>query len=521
MKLSFNGSLVFATFLAAVFGSWLAVLAPPINLAWTAWFAYVPMLMLLRKDSIKATAWLSFVYGFFGNFFIFLWMIDTMTVFSSLAWGYALGILILYVAVLAFPFVLLFLSVHFFRKRIGGLWVFLFPALQVGLEYLSTFLFIFPYQHGVSQFQVPYVFQLVSLTGIWGLSFLILLVNAVIAEFFFRRLEGRSMTMKPLLLVSLLFCANYIYGYWQFNRIEESLNRTTPTRVLQLQNDINAYQWKARMGDRKAIFAADRYWVNETQKHLSKDIDLVVWPESSVSQYMTHQQLQNKLGYLSRQGEFELVLGGKFRKKNNDDLVKHNSAFMLNKSGHVQSRYDKMHLVPVSEYLPFKEYLPDSVTSIKMDSGHFQPGKNAVISSGETAKLAFPICYEAIFQSTFRRFLDVDLVLNITNDIWFSDTSGPYLHAMLAIVRAVEFGQPLYRAAYSGLSFYVEPHGQVKHQTQLFEKVSRVIDIRVAKMPTFYARYGDWFVVVCFVLILGGIFYSLLFNRFKSVREHH
>ena len=489
---------------AILAGAWLAVLAPPLNIAWTAWFAYVPMLWALRSGDHKVNGWLAFVYGFTGNLCIFWWLIDTISIFSNIPWLLGLLILLFLSAGLGLPFVVLFQCVHYFRDRLGLYWILVFPALQVCLEYAQLYLFLFPYQHGVSQYQVPYVFQLVSVTGIWGVSYLVFGVNAVLAEMVFHWRESRSINWRLPMAAAVVVIAVSGYGYARFHRIENELQAQPPLRVLQLQQDLRAEQWKSMMRNRSARRKADRFWPEQSGRLSPGTVDLVVWPESSVMVASNSLLLERKFKRLTRKGQFALVFGAPSIIADSNPRRHYNSAFVLNANGKLAVRYDKMHLVPFSEYIPFAEYLPFVTDSIKMDSGHFTAGTTAAVAEVQGLRMGAPICYESIFQSTLRRYSDVDLLINITNDIWFADTAGPYLHAMLAAVRAVEFGQPVYRAAYSGLSFYVAPHGELLHETELFKRYTRVVNIRVRKIPTLYARFGDWFVFLCFFICAGA-----------------
>jgi apolipoprotein N-acyltransferase len=112
-------------------------------------------------------------------------------------------------------------------------------------------------------------------------------------------------------------------------------------------------------------------------------------------------------------------------------------------------------------------------------------------------RLASPICYEGILPALCRSFEDLDLFVNVTNDAWFGETSASDLHGMLVAIRATELGIPVFRSAYSGISFVADPHGRIHHETALFEEVNRVVPVRLARVSTWYGRFGDWFVLLC------------------------
>ena len=173
--------------------------------------------------------------------------------------------------------------------------------------------------------------------------------------------------------------------------------------------------------------------------------------------------------------------------------------------------------LPFGEYLPFAETFPWLADLIEGPSS-FQAGTEPVIFESEHARIATPICYEAILTYVCQKFESPQLVVNVTNDAWFGDTAASHLHAMLAMVRSAELGVPMYRSAYTGPSMAIEPHGAVHSQTELYTDVNRVITVRLGTVPTLYRRFGDWFVLASLlVLIIAGAI--LPWRRVKTAPE--
>ena len=179
-------------------------------------------------------------------------------------------------------------------------------------------------------------------------------------------------------------------------------------------------------------------------------------------------------------------------------------AIVYTPDGEVAGRYDKMVPLPFGEYLPLGETFP-WLADLIQGPGSFRAGDAPVVFEGAKARMATPICYEAILGYVCRWYERPDLLVNVTNDAWFGQTAASPLHGMLAAIRAVELGIPLYRSAYTGLSFAAEPHGVIHSDTQLFEKVHRIITVRVTRFDTPYARYGDWFVALCVFGLVGAL----------------
>jgi apolipoprotein N-acyltransferase len=176
------------TLLAA---SSLSVIAPPVNLHWLHWVALAPMMWVMRPDMPRSNRWLAFTYGTVSTLIIFRWLATTIMTFSNLNPALAWIATGLFAMVFGLPWLILWTSIHPLRRRLGAGWVLAIPALQVVLEYSQMLMFLFPYNLGVSQYRTEWVWQLGSVTGIAGITFLLFFVNATLAETAFRRAEGK------------------------------------------------------------------------------------------------------------------------------------------------------------------------------------------------------------------------------------------------------------------------------------------------------------------------------------------
>jgi hypothetical protein len=186
---------------AIVSGAALAFVAPPVNLHWLHWVVYVPMLVVLGAPRARLDVrgwlthrhtWVALTYGVVAEAAIFWWISDTITSFSNIPQVLAIAILGLFALVFGAPYTLLWWLLPTIRRHFGAWWVLAFPAAMVVLEWLGTFIILFPYSQGVAQYRVLPTFQIVSVTGIWGATFLVLLVNAAIAEILLARRERRG-----------------------------------------------------------------------------------------------------------------------------------------------------------------------------------------------------------------------------------------------------------------------------------------------------------------------------------------
>jgi apolipoprotein N-acyltransferase len=491
----------------------LSFLAPPVNIHWLHWVAYLPMFWVLREDTPRENRWLGYLYGVVGVALIFRWFVDTIILFSNLSPVIAWTALLLFGLVFGLPYIVLWSNVHPLRKKLGIWWIVAIPALQVFIEYLSMYVLIFPYQHGVSQYRTPYVWQLASVTGVWGISFLLFFVNATLAEAMYRHREGRRTPWKAFVITGSVVAVVFGFGAWRHGVIEAKLSNAPIIQWQQIQTK-NGMKERQKM-TRHQAFA---YWYDATNAIPPGSVDLVVWPESACPYNLNEGTTAKKLNSLATKGQFDLVVGGGSRERRREEdgqstVTAFNSVYFFRKDGEVSGRYDKMVPLPFGEYIPLSDTFPILREWIR-GPGNFGAGKEAVMFDGTFGNYASPICYEAILSYVASRWLNPDLFLNVTNDSWFGDTAAPHQHAMLAAIRSMELGVPTVRTAYTGVSMLVEPHGKIHHETTPFTDVSRVVPIRNASVETVYSKFGDWFVHLC-SLFLGMTFLILPWLRKK------
>ncbi|MEZ4319477.1 MAG: apolipoprotein N-acyltransferase [Myxococcota bacterium] len=497
---------VLVTLVACAF---MSLEAPPTNWHLLQWAGLVPMFWVVRPDTPRSNRWLGYLYGVVGVGLIFRWLIDTIDIFSNLPFILALAILGLFASVFGAPYALLWGSVHPLRRRLGTWWVLAWPALWVVAEYLCMKVFLFPYNHGVGQYQVPAVWQVVGITGVWGLTFLIFFGNAVLGEWFYRWREGDP-EPPGAWAVAFASCVLAVVGYGvvRFEAVEKGLREAEVVRLAQLQSSVTMVE-RLEMGSRTALME----WVDWTVDIPPGTVDLVVWPEGA-SPYLNVRgrnerelrrgnPVRTKLSEIAQKGRFGLVVGaGKVDDLPEGGIQVYNSAYAFSADGEVVGPYDKQVPLPFGEYMPFGEWVPwlaDAIGGI----GDFRAGTESTILDVDGLRIAAPICYEAILPDLCRTWDRPALFVNLTNDAWFGDTAAPWQHGMLAASRSTELGVPMVRSTYSGVSFVVEPHGVIHSETELFTHTRRLVELRMASFPTIYARFGDWFVGFCLVLLLG------------------
>jgi apolipoprotein N-acyltransferase len=368
---------------------------------------------------------------------------------------------------------------------------------------------LFPYNQGVTQYRVPLTWQIVSITGIYGATYLVLLVNAVAAEALYRHREGRPFPWLPTGLALSALAGVMAFGRWRFDAVEARLREADVVRVAQLQSPTGMVE--RMQGTAREAFDE---WVTLTATLEPGSADVVIWPEGACPYDLNRVEGRSNrsadvVASIADRVDGHLLVGGGTREREVDPTMGEthvevfNSVYLFDADGTELGRYDKVVPLPFGEYLPFGDYVPwlsDLIGGI----GDFRAGDEAVVFEVDGLRMATPICYEAILPSVCRWFEQPNLFVNVTNDAWFGDTAAPHQHAMLAAIRSTELGVPLVRSGYTGVSFVVEPHGVIHSETEPFTRVHRVVGVRHATVPTLYARFGDWFVALCAAGLAGG-----------------
>ncbi|MFA4911916.1 MAG: apolipoprotein N-acyltransferase, partial [Desulfobacteria bacterium] len=176
---------------------------------------------------------------------------------------------------------------------------------------------------------------------------------------------------------------------------------------------------------------------------------------------------------------------------------------LISPDNNVFGRYDKTHLVPLGEYVPLGKYLY-FIDKIVEGIGDFSSGKRIEPLESPLGKLGVFICYEGIFPDLVRKFVKkgANILVNITNDAWFGDTSAPYQHLSMVTFRAVENRVFIARAANTGISSFIDATGKIRATTEIFTKGFLIDRIPLVNIHTFYTRYGDIFAKICLGITL-------------------
>jgi apolipoprotein N-acyltransferase len=338
--------------------------------------------------------------------------------------------------------------------------------------------------------------QAASLIGLWGMTFLTVAIFASPAALIDGSSRGRKPWLAPVSAL-LLLAAMIIFGTVRLTLQPTTMVANVKLRIMQpnLQQDAKFnYSAKAEVMQ-KYLTLSDR--ASGPQSTGVRDANILIWPESAFPFFLTREaDAMAQIAELLPKGT--VLITGSVRAPDLPPGVRvtraYNSVYVIDHDGSVLSAYDKLHLVPFGEYLPFQDWMEKlGFVQLTKVQGGFIPGIRRRTMDVPDAPRALPlICYEAIFPGNIAARDDrPGWIVNLTNDGWFGISTGPYQHLQQARLRSIEEGLPLVRAANTGISAVVDPLGRIVARLDL--GIEGVLDARLpaAIPPTIYARVGD------------------------------
>jgi apolipoprotein N-acyltransferase len=490
-----SGSLPFIS--ALLSGGLLALAFPGTgDQGWLAFGALVPLLTAIEGAPWRRAAVLGFVAGLVFWLATISWVSATMARYGHVPWSLATLILLGLAGYLALYWAGFCALLSSSSLRSGALYVVVAASVWVALEFLRTYLFTgVPWNLlGYSQHQNPPLIQVAGITGVYGVSFVVMVVNAAMVRVIkFRGSATRAAAPLGTAVVVLGLAAGY---GWVGPRPQDT---RPPIPVAVVQGNIDqGVKWDPAW-QRKTLAVYEGL----TRGAMRARPEFVVWPETAAPFFLREDPRRERVEAIAREAAAYLLVGAPDRHGG----APRNSAFLLGPDGQVLGQYDKRHLVPFGEYVPLKRLLFFVNAVAGGAIGEFAPGGEATVFSTRSARFGVVICYEAIFPAEVREFFaaGADFLVNITNDAWFGRTAAPAQHLAMAVFRAVENRAYLLRAANTGISAIVAPDGRVVQSSRLFAPAVLSGGIFPRTGVTFYTRYGDLFAwgTVAVALVAG------------------
>ncbi|RLC05448.1 MAG: apolipoprotein N-acyltransferase [Deltaproteobacteria bacterium] len=503
-------------FSALISGLLLTLSFPETGLFYLAFFALVPFFVSIRPLTSKESFYYGFIAGFFHFSTLIYWIVPTVHVYGGLHLVLAISTLILFCFYLA-----LYAAIFaFFLKMIDPKsWVapLLVSCLWVSLEYIRTYAFTgFSWGAlGYSQYENLFLIQIADFSGVYGVSFLIILVNYLLASIWtsFKNRQQKK-TLIPVVYTLILVAGAGFYGNKKIITIDSQIETAQKTAITVVQGNIKQnLKWSE---DFKAKTIRKYIRLSHAE---SKTADLVIWPETALPFYYgLDKPLSDRVDQYIRSAKTNFLIGSPAFSSDENKVKFYNRAYMLNQFSIVTGTYDKTHLVPFGEYVPLGNYLT-FLGKLTAQAGNFSMGDKTFIplkfndhNLKVTHKTGVLICFEILFPSIASKFVKngADILTTITNDAWFGHTSAAMQHFSIAVFRAVENRRAIARAANTGISGFIDPKGEILDTTPLFTDMAITRQLPALKQISFYTRYGDVFAIsclfaICMVFMLKGV----------------
>jgi apolipoprotein N-acyltransferase len=498
---------IFLSFFSAVL---LILSFPHFDLEFLAWFALVPLFFAMEGKGLYPAFKLGVFTGFISFLGILYWIIIAVHTYGNVPLILSALILLLLVLYLSlFTGAFTFLT-QLIQIRSGIQTILFAPMLWVALEYLRSFLLTgFPWAYlGHTQYlNLPFV-QMADITGVYGLSFVILCVNAILFSVL-RQWSKKTFPLKEAILTTLILLGFLIYGYVKMKDIDREASRSPSLKVGIVQGNIDqSIKW-----DESFQLETLKIYRKLSMRVAESKPDFIIWPETATPFFFQEaKEYQPIVLEIPERTNAYLLFGTPFYKIERGEVHYYNSALLISPSKQWIGRYDKIHLVPFGEYIPLKKLLFFIESSIGEGIGNFKSGKEIIDLSLPQGKFGVLICFEIIFPDLCRRFVmeGADFLVTLTNDAWFGRTSAPYQHLSLATFRAIENRVFIARAANTGISAFIDPNGKIINQGGIFTEEAMNGTIHLMKGKTFYTLYGDVFAWICSFFSIFFLFHALI-----------
>lgn len=498
--------------LASILGGVLLALAfPEFSLSYTAWFALIPVLWAIHRNPQPLPATVCGAVFLFCFFLIDVrWVFRTVVLHGGFGSVAATGLLLGMVVVLGvYGAVFGYLTGMLARRGFAvGLSA---PFVLTALEYARSHLFTgFPWDLvGYSQNAHPILTQIADITGVYGISFMVFLVNGTLWEIVRSLLERRPFPRKGVIVTCATAVIVIVYGTLALNSFEDDVAPSETFRIGVLQANIpQEIKWARKARD----FTFNTY-AQLSSRAAGEGARLIVWPETSIPVILgSDDPAWKTAGAISERVGVPLLAGAPSLRVEDGTPRYFNSAFLF-EGRFLRFRYDKIHLVPFGEYMPLSTILPVGPGLASVRDADYTAGRTMeVMEINGSPPFSVLICYEAIFPDLSRTAVNngASLLVNITNDGWFGGTAAPYQHFQMARLRSVENRTWMIRCANTGISALFSPTGKVVEKIPMDDRGFFMADVPVnAAAGSFYSRYGDVFALGCcvmtVVLFIAGV----------------
>ena len=482
--------------------------------AFFAWFAYIPLFLFLDSASIRRSVASGFFYGAVSYFFFCFWLSSYGVVAISF-------VCFLFATYYALLFFLIAFAKRYMPPRCERFFWLVRCCIFLTVEYVRT-RGVFGFSYGIigyTQWRNPVFLKFARLFGIWGVSFIIMLVNSLCAQIIAERSISKRVREIRLCL-SLLLALHLFYG------ISDVMKNETKSRTLKIALIQNASSADSASLDayERDVFRLEA--LTDAALRLYPDIQLIVWPETAVVPdifyYLNHprdrqrHELSLQVTAYIKTTQKSFIVGNSYF----DGSETHNSALYFDSVQKNVAVYSKNHLVPFTEYWPkFLDFPCFEPIKTRLNCDFFTAGTDITVFSFDSTHFCVPICFEDSFAPFVRKMKQsgADFFVNISDDAWAHSRAAQNIHLSMSVFRSAECAVPFVRSTIDGVTCVINENGAVTEQLESGTDDFLVSDVAIpAHGNTMYVLLGDFCVIV--LSCLTGVLLLILSIRFVKVR---
>lgn len=485
-----------------------------------AFFAVIPLFVVFYKSGYGRSVFYGVSFGVAETMLTNFWL-GTFSLVS-----------LQFVTIVMFVEFTIFMTLMMILfKRLPWLGYLILPVAWVGFDWLKSLGFLgYPWgMIGVTQYDFTGFIQIAAVTGVWGVSFAVMAANSVAAyaiQGLWRGKRGQSTDERavptrrflvPVWAYLGLFAALIVFGNVAI-LVQSAKPVDHKVKVALVQQNTDP-----RKNDYADTFRILKRLTNEA---LFYNPDLIAWSETafvpnirkwsklSPKEYPLSKLVNEFLAYQKSIGHWLLTGNDDYFETTNAEgktiREDFNASVLFSPSGRRVQTYHKIHLVPFTEYFPYKKQLPFVYNMLlNFDVYLWEPGSKYVVFSTPKVTFSTPICFEDAFPDDVRQFVvgGAQIIMNISNDYWSLTPVEGQQHFMNSLFRAVENRRPLLRATASGVTGYVDTAGKLVQRVPFYKSAYMIADVPIRPFQeSLYTRFGDWFPKLCTILFVILLF---------------
>ena len=489
---------------------------PSPGLYFVCWIGLAPLLVVLIDRRYSPTLMRCVLFAYFNGVIWYagtcFWIFHVMHTYGNLPKPVAAGILVLFCLYLALYHAAFgFLIGVMTRSRVfaNARALVLAPVLWVAVELARAHVTSFPWDLlGYAQINNLPLTRIAGFTGVYGLSFVIALVNSILALGFLLPRERRMMVALVGVLGAIALESGTLVPY-------PPVKSDHVAALVQQNLPILEGSWTSSYYD-LTIAQLVQLSGSSAASIRGSNPALIIWPESPAPFFTADPKFQYWMAALAQDAHAYLIVGSlgvNPSNQPNKPLI-FNSAQLVGPDGAFISRYDKLHLVPFGEFVPFRKWL-SFAQSLTHDIGDLSRGNQRNVLQVEGHGTGAFICYESIFPDEVLQFArnGAELFVNISDDAWYGEYGAPGQHLNMARMRAIENNRWLLRTTNNGITASISPLGQVVAEAPRNVRTVLQAPYSFESGTSFYTRHGDWFAHLCAIISILALFIFVVGGR--------